>query len=245
VSPLVRISRELAREVDALSFSEPVAYVYNPLDYARRPHEAYLERFGRGPKEVLLLGMNPGPFGMAQTGVPFGEVAAVRDYLGIEARVAAVRDTHPKRPVEGLACKRSEISGARFWGWARQRCPDPAAFFARFFVVNYCPLAFVEQSGRNRTPDKLPVEEREPLYAACDRALARVVEVLSPRWVVGVGVFGEARARAAVGEGAGVRFGAILHPSPANPRANRGWATAAEADLRRLGIPLPGLEVAR
>ncbi|GAB4196950.1 MAG: single-stranded DNA-binding protein [Sandaracinaceae bacterium] len=242
MSPLVRISRDLAREVDALEFRAPVAFVYNPLDYARRPHEAYLERYGRGPKEVLFLGMNPGPFGMAQTGVPFGEVAAVRGYLGIDMPVASVEGTHPKRPVEGFACVRSEVSGARFWGWAAQRCPDPAAFFARFFVVNYCPLAFVEESSRNRTPDKLPADEREALFAACDRALRRVVETLTPRWIVGVGAFGEARARAAIGEEAGVRFGAILHPSPANPRANKGWAAAAESDLTRLGIRLPSPE---
>jgi single-strand selective monofunctional uracil DNA glycosylase len=240
VHALTRISRELAKEVDALTFREPVAYVYDPLVYARRPHEAYLERFGGGRKEVLFLGMNPGPFGMAQTGVPFGEVAAVRDYLGIEARVDAVEGTHPKRPVEGFACTRSEVSGARFWGWIAARCPDPARFFERFFVVNYCPLAFVEESSRNRTPDKLPADEREPLYAACDRALARVVEVLEPRWIIGVGAFGEARARVALSSHGELSFGAILHPSPANPRANRGWAKAAEADLARLGVRPPG-----
>ena len=36
-------------------------------------------------KRVVFLGMNPGPFGMAQVGVPFGEVAAVRDWLRIDA----------------------------------------------------------------------------------------------------------------------------------------------------------------
>ena len=68
---LAAISRSLSRKVNALAFSPPVTHVYNPLDYARAPHEAYLTRWGKGPKQVLLLGMNPGPFGMAQTGVPF------------------------------------------------------------------------------------------------------------------------------------------------------------------------------
>ena len=232
--PLVRISRELSRDVDALTFRDPVAYVYNPLRYARRPHEAYLARYGAGKKEAIFLGMNPGPFGMAQTGVPFGEVSMVRDYLGIEAPVDAVSDTHPKRPIEGFACARSEVSGARFWGWVRDRHADPATFFARFFVVNYCPLAFVEGSSRNRTPDKLPVEERDALYAVCDRALCRIVEVLEPAFVIGVGAFGRDRAAAALGARGGLRFGAILHPSPANPRANKGWSAAADADLRAL-----------
>jgi len=240
--PLVRISRELSRDVDALTFRDPVAYVYNPLRYARRPHEAYLERYGAGTKQAIFLGMNPGPFGMAQTGVPFGEVSMARDYLGVEAPVDAVTDTHPKRPVEGFACARSEVSGARFWGWVRDRHPDPARFFARFFVVNYCPLAFVEESSRNRTPDKLPAEEREALYAVCDRALSRIVEVLEPRWIIGVGAFGRDRAEAALGTTSGLRFGAILHPSPANPRANKGWADAADADLRKLDLSLTSKE---
>lgn len=232
--PLTRISRELCRAVSKLELHDPVAYVYNPLEYARRPHERYLETYGGGTKDAIFLGMNPGPFGMAQTGVPFGEVSLVRDYLRVEATVDEVENAHPKRPVEGFACTRSEVSGARFWGWVRSRHPDPHSFFARFFVVNYCPLAFVEESGRNRTPDKLAPEEREALYAVCDRALVRVVETLRPRWIVGVGAFGKERAARALGARSGLSFGAILHPSPASPLANRGWSERAEAELRAL-----------
>lgn len=237
MEPLVRIARRLSKDVDGLSFEPPVAYVYNPLRYARAPHEAYLKRYGAGPKEVVLLGMNPGPFGMAQTGVPFGEVSAVRDWLGLDGRVGHPEHEHPKRPVQGLACPRSEVSGARLWGWAQARFGTPERFFARFFVVNYCPLVFMEESGRNRTPDKLPAAEREALFAACDRALKETVEVLSPRLVVGVGRFAEGRARAAL-DGADLEIGCMLHPSPASPKANRGWAEAAEADLAGLGLDL-------
>jgi single-strand selective monofunctional uracil DNA glycosylase len=174
---------------------------------------------------------------MAQTGVPFGEVHLVRDWLGLEAPVGKPVHEHPKRPVEGFECSRSEVSGRRLWGWARERFGTPRAFFARFFVHNYCPLIFLEQSGRNRTPDKLPAAEREPLFAACDRALRRTAEALSPRWVVGVGVFAEDRARGAL-EGLGVQLGRILHPSPASPAANRGWAEQAERELAGLGIEI-------
>src|SRR5690606_19431577 len=142
-----------------------------------------------GPKEVVLVGMNPGPFGMAQTGVPFGEVAAVRDWMGIEAAIGRPPEEHPKRPVLGFDCPRSEVSGARLWGWAKDRFGTPEAFFARFFVINYCPLVFLEESGRNRTPDKLPAAEREALTAVCDRALRDSIEVLSPQHVVGVGTW--------------------------------------------------------
>src|SRR5690606_5530120 len=108
---LIEISRRLAEEVDALTFAPPVAYVYDPLTYARAPHEAYLERWGRPPKEVVLLGMNPGPFGMAQTGVPFGDPSLVREWLGIEGEVGKPPREHPKRPILGFASPRSEVSG--------------------------------------------------------------------------------------------------------------------------------------
>lgn len=232
---LAAIARDLRDEVSGLSFAPPVDCVYNPLDYAWEPHERYLRRYGAAPKEVVLVGMNPGPWGMVQTGVPFGEVSLVREWLRIEGAVGAPPCAHPKRPVEGFACRRSEVSGRRLWGWARDRFGTPERFFERFFVANYCPLAFLEDSGRNRTPDKLPAAERAPLFAACDRALRRTVERLSPRRVVGIGGFAEARAHAALA-GLDVPVGCILHPSPASPAANRGWSEQAERALEELGI---------
>jgi single-strand selective monofunctional uracil DNA glycosylase len=232
---LIRISRRLCKELERLKFSAPVAYVYNPLTYARRPHELYLSRYGSGPKRVVLLGMNPGPFGMAQTGVPFGDVCAVRDWLGISADVARPSAEHPKRPIQGFACPRREISGSRLWGWAEQRFKDPARFFEQFFVVNYCPLAFMEESGRNLTPDKLPVAERAPLFERCDRALNEIVSELKPEIVIGVGAFAEQRARQVLGA-SGARIGTILHPSPASPKANANWAGLAEEQLRACGV---------
>ncbi len=234
----MEISRELARAVDGLTVPAPVTHVYDPLDYARAPHEAYLRRYGGWSDVTLLLGMNPGPFGMAQTGVPFGEIASVRDWMGIVAPVGRPASEHPKRPVLGFDCPRAEVSGARLWGWARERFGDPDAFFERFFVVNYCPLVFMEAGGRNVTPDKLPAATRAELFAPCDLALRHTVEVLKPRAVIGVGAFAERRATEALAD-TGVKIGRILHPSPASPRANRGWAPAAEADLRAAGIELP------
>ena len=232
---LVAATDALARAVDALRFRRPVTHVYNPLGYARSGWRAYAERYGRGPKEVVLVGMNPGPFGMAQTGVPFGEVELVRDWLGIDAKIGKPPREHPKRPVEGFACARREVSGQRLWGFARDRFERPERFFARFFVANYCPLLFLEASGRNRTPDKLPAAERAALERACDAALRRTIEILRPRLVVGVGHFAESRARQALA-GMGVAIGRIPHPSPASPAANRGWAEQAERALAELGV---------
>ena len=235
---LAEITKRLRRDVDALSFAAPVTHVYDPLDYAWAAHSRYLERWGKGPKEAVFLGMNPGPFGMAQTGVPFGEVSLVRDFLGVTAKIARPKKEHPKRPVLGFDCDRSEVSGARFWGWAKERFGTAEAFFERFFVINYCPLVFMETSGKNRTPDKLPVLERQALYAACDRALAKMIDELAPTRIIGIGAFAEERARVALAGRDGLHIGCILHPSPANPRANRGWSLVAEEQLRALGVSL-------
>ncbi|MDF1553002.1 MAG: hypothetical protein P1P84_08070, partial [Deferrisomatales bacterium] len=232
---LTQIADELSASVSALAFAAPVTHCYNPLAYAREAHHRYLQRYGTGTREVLLLGMNPGPWGMAQTGVPFGEVSLVRDWMEIEVPVLRPEPEHPKRPVQGFDCPRSEVSGRRLWGWARERFGSPAGFFGRFFVANYCPLVFMEESGRNRTPDKLPLAERTLLFAACDAALRRTVETLQPRWVLGVGKFAEDRARAALGGYRGV-IGRITHPSPANPRANRGWEPLVEGELADFGV---------
>jgi single-strand selective monofunctional uracil DNA glycosylase len=227
--------RTLLRALAGLRFGAPVTHVYNPLVYAHAPHAAYVERYARAPIRVLFFGMNPGPFGMAQTGVPFGEVAHVKGWLGIEGAVGKPPHEHPKRPVEGFACARSEVSGARLWGAIRAHYEKPERFFRHAFVANYCPLVFMEASGRNRTPDQLPAREREPLYRACDDQLRRLALLLRPAQVVGIGRFAEARARAALAE-SGLAVGAILHPSPASPAANRDWAGQAKRQLARLGV---------
>lgn len=235
VAPLLRAVRTLVRELEPLRFAPPITHVYNPLVYAQAPHREYLRRYARTKKRIVYLGMNPGPFGMAQTGVPFGEVAHVRNWLGITGAVDKPAREHPARPIEGFACTRSEVSGARLWGAFAAHHGTAERFFETSFVANYCPLVFMEESGKNRTPDKLPAREQAPLFAACDRHLVALVEALEPEWVVGVGGFAETRAKEALA-GCDVRVGVILHPSPASPAANRGWAAQADRQLRALGL---------
>ena len=235
---LQRSVARLAQRLAVLRFQAPVAHVYNPLDYAREMHLEYLRRYAQTDCTALLLGMNPGPWGMAQTGVPFGEVTIVRDWLRLDRPIGRPPHEHPKRPVLGLQCARSEVSGARLWGWARHTFGTPQNFFRRFFLANYCPLAFLEDTGRNRTPDKLPAAEREPLFAACDDALRTLVSAIRPQFVIGVGRFAEDRAQHALDGVFDGKIGRILHPSPASPAANRGWSAAVRMQLQALGISL-------
>lgn len=229
------IADDLVRELKPLRFSTPIVYVYNPLIYARESYECYIQRYGSVRRKVLLLGMNPGPWGMAQTGIPFGDVTMVRDWLGIDTPVGKPPREHPKRPILGFACPRSEVSGTRLWGWAKHTFRTPAKFFKRFFIANYCPLCFMEESGRNFTPDKLPVSEKKTLLSICDRALCRTVETMQPAIVIGIGAFAERRAVEAL-EGFDIKIGRAPHPSPANPLANRNWNKSFEKALRDCGV---------
>lgn len=232
---ILKHSKRLRTACNKLAFADPVTHVYNPMDYAWAMHEAFINRFGGGTKRVLMLGMNPGPWGMAQTGLPFGEIAAVRDYMGIIAAIGKPKNEHPKRQVVGLACERSEVSGRRLWELMAERYPDPIDFFAEHMVVNYCPLVFMSETGKNITPDKLPAGEREPLEKACDTHLRSLVETWQPEWIVGVGAFAEKCAKRAL-DGLDLEFGRILHPSPASPIANRGWAPQAEKQMVEMGL---------
>ncbi|XP_041038454.1 single-strand-selective monofunctional uracil-DNA glycosylase 1 [Carcharodon carcharias] len=236
----LRAELELNTVLRVMEFPQPVSYVYNPLEYAWEPHRVYVEKYCQSQKEVLLLGMNPGPFGMVQTGVPFGEVKFVRDWLGVSGAVSRPQVEHAKRPVLGLDCPRTEVSGARLWGLVRRLCGGggPGPFFSRCFVHNLCPLAFLDAAGRNLTPADLPPAPREGLLAPCDQSLRRVVELLGVGMVIGVGRLAERRARRALAGGStdSVRVEGLAHPSPRNPRANRGWEEAAAARLDELGV---------
>lgn len=235
---LINAADQLSAQLDGLQFSAPVTHVYNPLDYAGAAHTQYLKQWGDQPqpRRVIFLGMNPGPFGMVQIGVPFGEVSMAHDWLRIDAAIRQPLDMNPNRPIEGWACTRSEVSGRRLWGLFRERFGTPETFFAEHFVANYCPLAFFDKA-RNVTPDKLPVAEMAPVIAACDEHLRALVQTLQPEWVVGIGAYAQAQTERALALNSHKpRIGRVLHPSPASPAANRGWAAAATQQMIEQGI---------
>jgi single-strand selective monofunctional uracil DNA glycosylase len=54
---------------------------------------------------------------------------------------------------------------------------------------------------------------------------------------MGVGKFAAGRAAEALSR-LDIQTGGVTHPSPANPRANKGWASLVERELDILGIQL-------
>lgn len=234
---LITAYRRLSSAAGRLRFAPPVRYVYNPLAYAREPAELYLSRYAAGRKEALFMGMNPGPWGMAQTGVPFGAIPMAGGWLGIREPVQAHEGGHPRVPVKGFDCTRSEVSGMRLWGFLRDTYGTAQAMARELFVANYCPLLFLDDDGRNLTPDRISRADQPALFAACDAHLREVIAALEPQWLVGVGLFAAGRARA-VAEAGGlpVRVASIPHPSPANPKSQKDWPGQAAAALRAAGV---------
>ncbi len=237
---LIESTKELSRQLAPMKFGAPAVWTYRPLEYAWKSHEAYLKRFGKGPKRVLFLGMNPGPYGMVQTGIPFGEIPAVRDWMGINEPVGKPEKEHPKRPVDGFDCKRSEVSGRRLWGLFAERFGSAEDFFADHFVLNFCPLVWMSETGANITPDKLTAKDMKPVEKICMQHLKEVIEIMKPEYLIGVGAFAEQRLKQVAEEmGCEAFVGRVLHPSPASPAANRGWAEAATQQMVEMGIWKP------
>lgn len=66
---LLCIEAEQCDKLNALLFCDPVQYVYSPLEYAYDIHSNFVHKFCTSTKQILFLGMNPGPWGMSQSGV--------------------------------------------------------------------------------------------------------------------------------------------------------------------------------
>lgn len=236
-APLLAAAAQLAAASRRCRFQAPVAHVYYPLQYAWQSYAQYVCRYGGGRKKAVFVGMNPGPWGMAQTGIPFGDVVSVRDWLGITAEIESPRLTHPKRPVLGFSCRRREVSGSRLWTFFSRRYQSAEIFFADHFVVNYCPLFFLRASGANLTPDKLAAGKTlARLYRCCDEHLEQVVAILQPQLVVGIGSFAEKRLQMLFSAQTNLTVGKMLHPSPASPAANRAFDSIAARELDSLGL---------
>lgn len=222
MSSLEEAASQLSRRCAQISktLSGKVSFVYNPLEYAWEVHKNYLTKYGQLGAKTVLLGMNPGPWGMGQTGVAFGDIDKVKNYLNLSGSVTEPPTTHSKRPVYGLATTRNEVSGTRLWGIIEEIFGGACEAHSKLFVVNHCPLMMFDENGKNLTPDKLSGEAAAELMRVCDEHLAEVVQSLGAERVIGVGAYAEKQAKKAL-SGCAVEVSRIPHPSPASPLANR------------------------
>ena len=237
VEQLIRAAARLRDDVgpigQALVSEGSVDVSYNPLAYAWDVHVAYLEKMGGHGAGTVVLGMNPGPRGMGQQGVPFGATSVVRDLLGITGiSVGQPESADPRRPVVGLEYPREEVSGTRLWGLLSESFGDANAIAGRVFLVNHCPLMlFSGARATNITPDKITGPTARALLERCDEHLREVVAVLNAERVIGVGKFAESRARSALADEV-VEVVGCWHPSPASPLANRNAGADWRANVR-------------
>ncbi len=236
---LIARTEELRDSCLSLSFPSETLIPYHPLSYAWALHRSYLLSYVEEGAPLFFLGMNPGPFGMGQSGVPFGEISVVTDYLNIRGEVDAFPEAHEKRPVTGLNCPRSEVSGRRLWGLIEELYPEAGMFPEHLSVMNYCPLLFADRGpgGRNIVPEKLAKEYREPLEQVCDDYLDDMVSLIRPQVIVGIGKYAEAKGKMCAQRiSHPVRVTTVLHPSPASPAANRGWSEKAVQQLKEASL---------
>ncbi|CAH0690088.1 unnamed protein product [Spodoptera exigua] len=189
------LADELNLSLEQFQLPKKVEVVYNPTIYAREPFEMYVRKYCNTPKPILFFGMNPGPFGMSQTGVPFGEIESVRDWLGITGQVGKPPVEIRGREVLGFQCKKTEASGKKFWGLFKNLCITPENFFRSSFVYNYLPQQWMTRSGSNLTPGECKKAEVEVLYRICDPVFHKVLELYEVEIIVAIGKFCETRAK--------------------------------------------------
>ncbi|KAL7643956.1 UNVERIFIED_CONTAM: hypothetical protein RMT77_005968 [Armadillidium vulgare] len=235
---IIDLENKQWKDLLSLNYNSKVECIYNPLEYAKEPHVNFVKTYCGGEKKVLLLGMNPGPWGMCQTGVPFGEVDHVKNWLNIDGKVERPSKELRQKPIHGFECTRSEVSGNRMWSLLKELSGDPKTLFEKVFIHNYCPLAFLSKTGKNITPVELPVEERKSLEEICDKYLIQVIELLKVEFLVCIGNYVSQRSQKALERSGviGVQVSTLMHPSPINPKANKGWKQIAIKQLQEANV---------
>jgi single-strand selective monofunctional uracil DNA glycosylase len=133
---------------------------------------------------------------------------------------------HPKRLISGLSCTRSEVSGRRLWGLIKERYPDATSLYTEVAIMNYCPVVFVDKgaTGKNITPDKIEITSRKALEKVCDSYLDDMITLIQPEFIVGIGKYAQKKGEQSIHRlNKDITVHSILHPSPANPQANKNW----------------------
>ena len=225
---LIEITYKLSENCDhckskIIRDNDNIEFAYNPLNYAWEPHKKYLENYGSLGAKTIVMGMNPG-HGMGNTGIPFGCPEKVSKYLNITGlEVKEPVNIHPKRRINGLECKKPEISGKRIWGLIEDIYGPPKNAFKNIFVLNHFPLWMFNSEGQNITPDKLKKSSAEDIFKICNKYLSDIINMLNAKKIIGVGKYANKMAHEAIKENnlEGIIIEEIPHPSPANPIANK------------------------
>jgi len=226
---IIKLSNELSKQMDELTFSLPVKYVYNPLSYSFLTYLQYLNRINFNDVNIYI-GINPGPYGMSQTGIPFGDYYFVKNFLNIKKeKLLNLPLTHHKKPIYGFDINKREASGKRLWAFFQDIYKDQEIFFKNNIILNYCPLCFLNEEGNNITPDKLIKEERNILYKICDDYLNKSINLFKFKSVIGIGNFAYNRAKIL-----GYNALKIGHPSPLNIKGSGGrWELDTKEILKK------------
>lgn len=271
---LLQKTRDLAAVLDTFRHPAGVSHVYNPLSYMATAHEAWLSRYVQygecdevavTPSPYLILGMNPGPWGMVQTGVPFGDVPNAGKLIGVRdgstpftaqipcgVSLPAIFkpqldgiQLHPKRPVQGFACTRVEASGDRLWGGLATVWGLLDAVLDDCFAMNYCPLAYFSgEAGENVTPEAFikAGPYRDEAYAqelddVCGAYLRTVMRAMDTKVVLAIGRYAERKAKIAASMVANKPAVVYLtHPSPLATRNAEQWAEMARTTMQAAGV---------
>ena len=225
---LIKLTKKLSDECDThveniIENNSNIDFVYNPLNYAWKPHKHYLEKYGTLGAKTIIMGMNPG-HGMGNTGIPFGCPEKVKSYLEItDLEVKEPSKIHPKREIKGLQCEKAEISGKRIWSLIEEIHGLPTEAFKHIFVLNHFPLWMFNAAGQNITPDKLKSSSTKEIFDVCNQYLVDILQVLGCKSIIGVGKYAQKMAHLAI---VNANLGHVIvdeipHPSPANPLANK------------------------
>jgi single-strand selective monofunctional uracil DNA glycosylase len=180
--------------------------IWNPGLYAASWHALFRKEYPASAGCILVFGLNPGPYGMAQTGIPFTDLKRLREHLprlakGLERRGCSLAGVGlAPRSLRPYLSRTFESSAVRVYRFLSRGWGSAEDGWRSVVVANPCSLLFMDAAGENRTPADLvgAVSRRTGSLVAARRlrercnALRRLaareaVRVLSPRGVVLLG----------------------------------------------------------
>lgn len=193
-----------------------VRRILNPLVYAWHLHEEYMGKVPQGTK-ILFVGMNPSPSSL--TGIPFYEKDAMTNLFGAPLLTQLLNEM----PAKYRGNETSE-SGQRFWEFVFKKFGSYDKFFRYCFIINYCPLIFMNKDGGNVPLDGFNDASQsllKNLMAISDSGLKDIIDHIKPTLIIGIGRYAFNRVRQA--NTSNIKCYQIRHPSPATGMTSDQW----------------------